>query len=65
MEPKTVLDIWDTLTKEQKKAIYPLIGMAAMTNKRVAITKDIYEELSKEQRYAVRWILDHVSARNE
>ena len=65
MEPKTVLDTWDTLTKEQKKAIYPLIGMAAMTNKRVAITKDIYKELSKEQREAVRWILDHVSARNE
>ena len=59
MEPKTVLDTWDTLTKEQKKAIYPLIGMAAMTNKRVAITKDIYKELSKEQREAVRWILDH------
>ena len=65
MESKTVLDIWNTLTKEQKKAIYPLIGMAAMTEKRVAITKDIYKELSKEQREAVRWILDHVSARNE
>ena len=65
MEPKTVLDTWDTLTKEQKKAIYPLIGMAAITNKRVAITKDIYKELSKEQKEAVRWILDHVSARNE
>ena len=65
METKTVLDTWDTLTKEQKKAIYPLIGMAAMTNKRVAITKDIYKELSKEQKEAVRWILDHVSARNE
>ena len=65
MEPKAVLDIWNTLTKEQKKAIYPLIGEAAMTDKRVAITKGIYKELSKEQKEAVRWILDHVSARNE
>ena len=65
MEPKTVFDIWNTLTKEQKKAIYPLIGMSAMTEKRVAITKDIYKDLNKEQREAVRWILDHVSARNE
>ena len=65
MNQETVFDTWDTLTKEQKKAIYPLIGMSAMTNKRVAITKDIYKELNKEQKEAVRWILDHVSARNE
>lgn len=60
MEPKTVFDIWNTLTKEQKKALYPLIGMSAMTEKRVAITKDIYKDLNKEQKDAVRWILDHV-----
>ena len=65
MEPKTVFDIWNTLTKEQKKALYPLIGMSAMTDKRVAITKDIYKELNKEQKEAVRWILDHVSAPSE
>lgn len=65
MKSKTVLDVWNTLTKEQKKAIYPLIGMAAMTNKRVAITKDIYKELNKEQKDAVRWILDHVSTHYE
>lgn len=59
MNTETVFDIWNNLTKEQKKAIYPLIGMSAMTSKRVAITKDIYKELSKEQRDAVRWILDH------
>ena len=65
MEHKTVFDIWDTLTKEQKKAIYPLIGMSAMTNKRVAITKDIYKDLNKEQKDTVRWILDHVCTPSE
>ena len=41
--------------------IYPLIGQAYVTKKRVAIPKDIYDILSKEQRAAVRAILDEAS----
>ena len=57
-EKKTVMEAWDSLKRDQKKAIYPLIGKAFTTGKRVSIPKEVYQELSKEQKEAVRWILD-------
>ena len=59
MEGKVlVVEVWDSLKREQKKALYPLIGKAFVTGKRVSVPKDVYTALSKEQKEAVRWILD-------
>lgn len=55
---KLVIEVWDSLKRDQKKAIYPLIGKAFVTGKRVSIPKEVYQALSKEQKEAVRWILD-------
>ena len=57
-DKKSVIDVWDSLKRDQKKAIYPLIGKAFTTGKRVSVPKDVYVVLSKEQKDAVRWILD-------
>lgn len=57
-DKKSVIDVWDSLKRDQKKAIYPLIGKAFVTGKRVSVPKEVYTALSKEQKEAVRWILD-------
>ena len=57
-DKKSVIDVWDSLKRDQKKAIYPLIGKAFTTGKRVSVPKEVYAALSKEQKDAVRWILD-------
>lgn len=57
-DKKSVIEVWDSLKRDQKKAIYPLIGKAFTTGKRVSIPKEVYQGLSKEQKEAVRWILD-------
>lgn len=57
-DQKLVIDVWDSLKREQKKALYPLIGKAFVTGKRVSVPKEVYTALSKEQKEAVRWILD-------
>lgn len=59
MEGKVlVVDVWNSLKREQKKALYPLIGKAFVTGKRVSVPKEVYTALSKEQKEVVRWILD-------
>ena len=59
MEGKVlVIDVWNSLKREQKKALYPLIGKAFVTGKRVSVPKEVYTALSKEQKEVVRWILD-------
>ena len=57
-DKKSVIDVWDSLKRDQKKALYPLIGKAFVTGKRVSIPKEVYQVFSKEQKEAVRWILD-------
>lgn len=51
-------EVWNGISKELKEKLYPLIGQAYMTGKRITVPKDIYNVLSYEERLAVRAILD-------
>lgn len=51
-------EIWATISKEDKEKLYNLVGKTFTNGKRQAISKDIYDNMTKEQRIAARYILD-------
>lgn len=51
-------EIWATIDKESKEKLYNLVGKTFTNGKRQAIPKDIYDNMTKEQRIAARYILD-------
>lgn len=55
---KNEFEVIANVIKENKELIYSLIGQAYVTGKRVAIPKALYDKLTKEERTALRYILD-------
>lgn len=51
-------ELWTKIGKEDREIVYNLIGKTFVTGKRQPIPKAIYDRLDKEQRNAVRYILD-------
>ena len=49
--------------KGNKQIIHELVGQAYITQKRVAIPKALYDTLTKEERTALRSILDSAQER--
>lgn len=57
---KNEFEVIAPVLKGNKELIYTLVGQAYMTQKRVAIPKALYDTLTKEERMALRKILDDV-----
>ena len=66
-EEKTMnaFEVLTPVLKGNKQIINELVGQAYMTQKRVAIPKWLYTVLTKEERDALRMILDSAQERKE
>lgn len=62
---KTVADVFDTLTEEQKTVVYALIGQALEDNEKNVNVADVFDTLMEEQKTVVYALIGQALEDNE
>ena len=62
---KTVADVFNTLTEEQKTVVYALIGQALEDNEKNVNVADVFNTLTEEQKTVVYALIGQALEDNE